>query len=302
MSGRTAGIRLGYTGAEAKEQGEQLLNNFFAGFPGVKTAIDQSKEFLKKNGYVEDFLGRRRRLSDINLPAYEVYLKNQSANSTFNPFLICANKVVIDPKILKWQAKISETIEKNNAFRKKKDPSFVPSDELSNKAYETICKEALADGVVIKANTARRAQAERQCFNARIQGSAASLTKLAMIDIANDRELQELDAHLIITVHDEVLVECPEYYANRVEVRLPEIMVAAAAKVGDEVPQSCDPYNVSRWYADTMAATLLDECSKLEAKGYSRDDAFSEVIKNHSELPEASILDVLTGKTEEILY
>ena len=46
MSGATAGARLGKTKAE----GEELLKNFFEGFPGVKNAIDQSKAFLKKTG------------------------------------------------------------------------------------------------------------------------------------------------------------------------------------------------------------------------------------------------------------
>jgi hypothetical protein len=35
-----------------------------------------------------------------------------------------------------------------------------------------------------------------------------------MIDIFNDERLQELDAHLVISVHDEVLVECPALYAD----------------------------------------------------------------------------------------
>ena len=43
MSGKTAGIRLGYEGDEAREKGEELLNNFFTGFSGVKKAIDDSR-------------------------------------------------------------------------------------------------------------------------------------------------------------------------------------------------------------------------------------------------------------------
>lgn len=139
--------------------------------------------------------------------------------------------------------------------------------------------------------------------------SAASLTKMAMVDIFRDPILKECGAKLIITVHDEVLVECKEEYADIVEKRLPEIMIAAAKKVGDDVPQSCDPYNVTRWYSDTMAATLLDECKKLETgdkeKGVlpvSRDEAFEKVCNKHTEIPRQSILDVLTGKTEEVLF
>ena len=83
MGGPTAGARLGYTGDEAKKKGTELLNNFFTGFPMLKKAIDDSKASLKKCGYVEDFVGRRRRLPEINLPAYVVSLLDQNV-SNFN--------------------------------------------------------------------------------------------------------------------------------------------------------------------------------------------------------------------------
>lgn len=93
---------------------------------------------------------------------------------------------------------------------------------MSNKKYETIAKEALKEGIIIQSWTGKKAQAMRQCFNARIQGGAASLTKLAMVNIATDELMNKWDAHLVITVHDEVIVECPEQYADLVEERLPQ--------------------------------------------------------------------------------
>jgi hypothetical protein len=161
-----------------------------------------------------------------------------------------------------------------------KHPDFIkewtPNGEMSNMAYEKLAKEALADGVIIGANTGKIAQAERQCFNARIQGGAASLTKLAMINIDRDPLLNELDAHLIITVHDEVLVECPAYYADQVEQRLPQIMIDTA-KPYINVPMKCDPYNVSRWYADEAAVALRDEFEKLEKKKVPHDLAMEQL-------------------------
>lgn len=295
MSGATAGARLGKTKAE----GEELLKNFFEGFPGVKTAIDQSKAFLKKNGYVEDFVGRRRRLSDINLKPYEVYLKNPVENdANFNPILGCENRTTIDPKISKWEKLLQEQIDKSEAWRRMKaaeaGEAFVATGELSNKAYEKLSKEALQDGVVIQANTGRIAQASRQCFNARVQGSAASLTKMAMIDIFNDEELKRYQANLIITVHDEVLVECPEFYAEQVEKRLPQIMIEAAKKGGDDVPQACDPYSVSRWYCDAAAVAVQSEFKKYEEKGCTREEAFQKLYANHPELPEEAIYKTIT--------
>ncbi len=48
---------------------------------------------------------------------------------------------------------------------------------------------------------------ERIAINAPIQGSAADLIKKAMIDVNETFEKEGLDAHLIIQVHDELLVE-----------------------------------------------------------------------------------------------
>ena len=311
MGGATAGANMG----KSAKEGEELLENFFNDFTGLKAAIDGSKEFLRKNGYVEDFLGRRRRLPEINLPPYEFSLKvKKDELANFNPILICKDRFIKDEKIVKWEKVFNDEINKNIDFQRKryieeceqrklagkKIKDFVPKRELSNKVYEKLSKDALADGVVVVANTARIAQAERQCFNARVQGSAASLSKLAMVDIYRDEELNNLHTKLIIPVHDELLVECPAYYADRVEKRLPEVMIAAALRGGDKVPQACDPYNVGRWYADVCAAYILDEFKKLEAGNedkcilpLSKEDAIKVVINNHSEFPKEAIIKTI---------
>ena len=158
--------------------------------------------------------------------------------------------------------------------------------------------------VILSAFTGRVAQAERQCLNARIQGGAASLTKLAMVNIFNDEELRRLQAKLIITVHDEVLVECPALYADQVEKRLPQIMIDTA-KPFINVPMSCDPYNVSRWYCDEAAVSVREEFKKFEAgnkdKGVApmkREDALNATFKNHPELPEQCIVNAIENGSD----
>ena len=275
MSGAGAGSLMGKT---AKE-GTELLDKYFKMFSGLKKAIDDSKENLKKNGYVEDIAGRRRRLPDIYLKPYEATYKdpNKLEKETFNPFISCKDRPVND-KVL------NSYVSRAQACR-------------NNKDYEALSKEALANGVILQAYTGRIAQAERQCFNARIQGSAGTLTKKAMIDIFNDEKLKEWDAHLIVTVHDEVLVECKEEFAEQVAERLPKLMIDAAEELGIHEPKmKCDPYLVSRWYSDTMAGNILKEYSKAKEKGLSSEEAINKVIENHSELPkEAIIKTVETG-------
>ena len=308
MSGRTAGIRMGYKdekgNKEATREGTKLLDGFFNSFPEVKKAIDYSKETLKAKKYVEDWAGRRRHLPEIDLEPYEVSLKNQTVEeSNFNPFLNCKNRETEDPLIADWKEKIRKAVERSNNYQTKQAASegriWVDNDEVSNTTYEKMAREAYKEGVIIKANTGRRAQAERQCFNARIQGGAASLTKLAMVNIEKDPRLNELDTHLIITVHDEVLVECPALYADEVEQRLPQIMIDTA-KPYINVPMQCDPYNVDRWYVDTYTVDIQEEFKELEEK-MDKEKALAIMYNNHPELDRNSIYNTCTTGAELVI-
>lgn len=59
-------------------------------------------------------------------------------------------------------------------------------------------------------NQAIRQFAERQAINTPVQGSAADLMKLAMINIQKELEKQNLLSRLIITVHDELVFDVPK--------------------------------------------------------------------------------------------
>ena len=142
-------------------------------------------------------------------------------------------------------------------------------------------------------NTGRIAQAERQCLNARIQGGAGSLTKLAMINIHNSQELKDRDAHLVMTIHDEVMLECPALYAEEVSEILPRIMIETAVPY-ISVGMKCDPAVESRWYCGEYAVAVQSEFKKYEEKGYTREEAFQKLYANHPELPEEAIYKTIT--------
>lgn len=332
MSGATAGARMGKT----KEEGQALLDKFFNKYTKVRDAIDYSQGLLKEKGYVEDWAGRRRNLAEtMSLPNYEIKLKDASKESTFNPIIGCSDRTEQNPDLLTWSKIKDAYIKRSQEWQRtqalKEGHDWKENNEMSNKAYEWLAKVAanpIYEGnqvtgkakmknkdkiykdtginmpttpVIIQSWTGKKAKAMRQCFNARIQGGAASLTKLAMIKINNDELMNKWDAHLIITVHDEVLVECPEQYAELVEERLPKLMVDAAKENGIDIPMKCDPYNVNHWYIDEFTVSVQDEFKKLEAKGLARDEAMNKVIKNHSELSPESIRNTIETGAEIVL-
>ena len=61
-----------------------------------------------------------------------------------------------------------------------------------------------------------RSGAERIALNTPIQGSAADLIKLAMIGVENALNEHYPEAKLLLQVHDELIVECPEQIASQV--------------------------------------------------------------------------------------
>ncbi len=59
------------------------------------------------------------------------------------------------------------------------------------------------------ANESIRLFAQRQAINTPVQGSAADLIKLAMIDIHKEIRRRKLACRILISVHDELVLDCP---------------------------------------------------------------------------------------------
>jgi len=87
-----------------------------------------------------------------------------------------------------------------------------------------------------------RSFGERVALNMPIQGTAADIMKLAMIRVRGRLKMEQLSARLILQVHDELIVECPEDETETVRRLLTEEMegvvqlsvpLEAAAGVGN---------------------------------------------------------------------
>ena len=74
-----------------------------------------------------------------------------------------------------------------------------------------------------------RSFGERVALNMPIQGTAADIIKLAMIKVDARLRAEGLEARLILQVHDELIVECPEGEAEQVRALLQEEMEGVAA-------------------------------------------------------------------------
>ena len=81
---------------------------------------------------------------------------------------------------------------------------------------------------ISSSNSQLRSQARRQAINARVQGSAADIIKIAMLAISADKELHALRARLLLQVHDELILEVPESNAEKAGGRLAFLMQNAA--------------------------------------------------------------------------
>ncbi|MBU1187924.1 MAG: DNA polymerase I [Gammaproteobacteria bacterium] len=93
---------------------------------------------------------------------------------------------------------------------------------------ETIHGRRLWLPEIASRNGARRQAAERAAINAPMQGSAADIIKLAMIDIDHWLREQDIDARMVMQVHDELVLEVPSAQAKDIAAEVQQRMSAAA--------------------------------------------------------------------------
>ena len=261
---------------ESYQEAQKIIDDFYNGFPKVKEWMDNTITTCKKVGYVEDFWGRRRRLPEIQLPKYEVDLKDKesSSNTFFNPLLGSKNKYQPqkDSRIIYYEKALQEVKSKSQ--------------------FDRIKQEAFSKGVAITENTGYISQAERQSINARIQGSASTMSKKAMILVHNDSQLKELGFHLMIPVHDELVGECPSENAEQVAERLTSLMKISALPECT-VPFKCDPCIEPAWsyedYTNQLKEVYEQLCDKL-----SSEAAFEQICLDRTECTREQLAKMLS--------
>ncbi|MDD3400669.1 MAG: DNA polymerase I [Eubacteriales bacterium] len=90
-----------------------------------------------------------------------------------------------------------------------------------------------------------RSFGERIAMNMPIQGSAADIMKMAMIDVANTLKKEKLDATLVLQVHDELIVDCSPNCADEVA----KVLTKCMEKVAElKVPLIAEAKQGINWY------------------------------------------------------
>jgi DNA polymerase-1 len=72
-----------------------------------------------------------------------------------------------------------------------------------------------------------RARAEREAINSPIQGSAADIIKLAMIELPGALRAAKLKGRMLLQVHDELVFEVPEAQLKKTAKVVQEVMQSA---------------------------------------------------------------------------
>jgi DNA polymerase-1 len=72
-----------------------------------------------------------------------------------------------------------------------------------------------------------KARAEREAINAPIQGTAADIMKVAMIRLLESLKKTDLKTQILLQVHDELLLECPEDELKKALQVTQEVMESA---------------------------------------------------------------------------
>lgn len=213
------------------KKAQAVYDKVMINFPGLKQFMIDSENMAIEKGYVSTVWGRKRRLPDMQLEKYEFV--RVSGGDNFDPFF---EESQVDMTVSE-QVKMKYT-------------------RLMDKAYgnfkrNAIREQAKKEGILIKDNAMKIIDATRQCVNSRIQGSAADQIKIAMINVHNNRELEDLGFRLLLTVHDELIGECPKQNIKRCAELFSQEMINAGKIL--LVPSKCDVEVTERWYGEVLS-------------------------------------------------
>lgn len=218
----------------SEKEAQEIYDTFLNTFPRIKEFIKSTQEKVRKYGFTETMFGRRRYIPDMQLEEIEVIRTKP-------------NQAELDPTNFESDVNLDYSISNSEKEywikRIKKSFGFMQK--------QKIIDEAKSEGIEIRDNRLKIQEAERQCVNSVIQGTAGDQTKLALISLVNNEELNRLGFKVNLTVHDEILGECPIENAKRCAEILSYTMAHSLDKYCD-MPFKCDAEFSKSWYGEKL--------------------------------------------------
>lgn len=192
-----------------KQKAKIIQDKVFKEFPAIKRFEEDSVEMAETKGYVTTFWGRKRRLPDMQLPEFEFTYKEGYGD---------IDPLSFDTEVVEMEVPLNL----KRTYTAKMRSVYKKEDKLKVK------QEAEKEGIIIKDNGGKIADATRQVVNSRIQGSAADMSKIAGINLFKNERLKELGFKLLVPIHDEYLAECPIEHAKECAEIMNKEMCSAA--------------------------------------------------------------------------
>lgn len=210
-------------------EAQSIKDKVIKAFPNFATFEESTLTMAETKGYVTTLWGRKRRLPEMMLPDYQY--EYMDGYGDFDPldFTATVSSEVPYEKVQKYNRML-----RGATFGRKK------------KIFEKIN----AEGVHVIDNTKKIQDTTRECVNARVQGSAADLSKLAGIEIYNNQRLRELGFKLLIPVHDEYIGMAPRETAKECAKLFSKCMSDAARRLS--MPITTDVEISDRWYGESI--------------------------------------------------
>lgn len=216
---------------DAKLKGAQkVYDSVLNAFPGLRSAMLSAQNSAKVKGYTETILGRRRHLPDMQLPEFEFKAMPGYVNPDVDP---------LDPSTLKDKSEIPQRIVKALQQEFSSYKYFGQIARRTRELYED-------EHIKVINNRPKLNDATRQCLNSVVQGSAADMTKLAMLKLQNSEEWAAIGGRLLVPVHDELIAEVPIDKWKEGGELLSRLMSEAGEFL--PFPISCDVTTTLRWY------------------------------------------------------
>ena len=136
------------------KEAEKVISDFFKTFPKVAEFITYVQDKAADEGFVETLGGRKCRLPDMMLDTYEFSYEDESKSADFDPLDFSGEQ--------ESSTEVPEMVVEEYWVQLDRAWGYKKKREIIEKAKE--------EGIIIKDNGGKIADAERQCLNSVIQG------------------------------------------------------------------------------------------------------------------------------------